>query len=284
VAKLRNCLILILTAVRSLQTWISVGGWSFNDPTNSPNTQQAFSNMVSSSANRQAFISSLVQVMKTYSFDGVDLDWEYPGAPDRGGIPDDTANFVALLQDMRATFGNSFGISATLPSSYWYLRWFDLAGMEQYVDWFNFMSYDLHGVWDGTNQFTGPYVLPHTNLTEIDEGLDLLWRNNINPAKVTLGLGWYGRSFTLADSSCNTPGCVFSAGGNAGPCTGTSGILSNAEITTIISQNSLTPSFDPVAAVKWITWDSNQWVSYDDGQTVQLKITYANQHCLGGTM
>jgi chitinase len=52
------------------------------------------------------------------------------------------------------------------------------------------MSYDIHGVWDATNQFTGPYVLPHTNLTEIDEGLDLLWRNNINPLQVTLGLGW----------------------------------------------------------------------------------------------
>jgi chitinase len=127
-------------------------------------------------------------------------------------------------------------------------------------------------------------VRPHTNLTEIEQGLDLLWRNNIDPSKVTLGLGWYGRSFTLADPSCTTPGCVFTSGGNAGPCTGASGILSNAEIMDVIASNSLTPSFDATAAIKWITWDTNQWVSYDDGETVQMKINYANQRCLGGTM
>jgi chitinase len=122
--------------------------------------------MVSTAENRKGFIANLVQFMRTYGFDGVDLDWEYPGAPDRGGSPADTANFVALLQDMRTLFGSTYGVSVTLPSSYWYLRWFNLKGMEPYVDWFNVMSYDIHGVWDGQNKFTGPYVRPHTNLTE----------------------------------------------------------------------------------------------------------------------
>ena len=62
--------------------------------------------------------------------------------------------------------------------------------MEPYIDWFNFMSYDIHGVWDNANIYAGPYVRPHTNLTEIDEGLQLLWRVNIDPSKVVLGLGW----------------------------------------------------------------------------------------------
>lgn len=35
--------------------------------------------MVSNTANRQAFISSLTNFMSTYGFDGVDIDWEYPG-------------------------------------------------------------------------------------------------------------------------------------------------------------------------------------------------------------
>ena len=268
----------------TLQTWISVGGWSFTDPTNTPNTQLAFSNMVSSLENRQAFISSLLQFMITYSFDGVDLDWEYPGAPDRGGSPKDGQNLVLLLQEMQRAFGGVYGISMTLPSSYWYLQWFDLEGMEPFLDWFNVMTYDIHGIWDSTDKFAGPYVRPHTNLTEIQEAMDLLWRNNITPAKVTMGLGWYGRSFTLADPSCNAPGCVFTQGGNAGPCTSTAGILSNAEIYNIITENNITPSMDSAAAIKWITWDSNQWVSYDDGETMQMKLSYANGLCLGGTM
>ena len=56
------------------------------------------------------------------------------------------------------------------------------------------MSYDLHGTWDSTNKWIGPIVQAHTNLTEIDNALELLWRNDIDPKQVTLGLGFYGRS------------------------------------------------------------------------------------------
>lgn len=108
-------------------------------------TRTAFSDMSSSSTNRQAFIQGLMTFMDTYGFDGVDIDWEYPAADDRGGVPADKANFVSLLKDMRTAFGTSYGLSVTLPTSYWYLQHFDLEGMAKLVDWFNLMSYDLHG-------------------------------------------------------------------------------------------------------------------------------------------
>jgi chitinase len=50
------------------------------------------------------------------------------------------------------------------------------------------------GVWDAGIDSLGPYAYAHTNLTEIQMGLELLWRNNINPGRVVLGLGFYGRS------------------------------------------------------------------------------------------
>jgi chitinase len=87
------------------------------------------------------------------------------------------------------------------------------------------MTYDMHGVWDQYNKFTGPYLLGHTNLTEIDQGLDLLWRNQIDPKNVVMGFGFYGRSFTMTDPTCYGPTCTFSAGGNAGPCSETVGLL-----------------------------------------------------------
>lgn len=46
---------------------------------------------------------------------------------------------------MRTAFGTSYGLSVTLPTSYWYLQHFDMEGMAKLVDWFNLMSYDLHG-------------------------------------------------------------------------------------------------------------------------------------------
>jgi GH18 family chitinase len=48
--------------------------------------------------------------MSEHGFDGVDLDWEYPGAPDRGGRKDDTANYVLLLKVLRETFDKSGGM------------------------------------------------------------------------------------------------------------------------------------------------------------------------------
>ncbi|CAF9915092.1 MAG: hypothetical protein ALECFALPRED_009976 [Alectoria fallacina] len=270
------------TKLNGLETWISVGGWSFTDP--GP-TQEAFSTMSSTSANRQMFINGLLQFMNYYGFDGVDLDWEYPQADDRGGQPADTENYVALAKELKAALGQK-GLSMTLPTSFWYLQHFDVNLLQEYVDWFNFMSYDLHGVWDAQSQFVGPYIAPHTNLTEIDLGLDLLWRAGVEADKVNLGMAWYGRSFTLSDPSCNTPNgvCQFSGGANPGPCSGTSGILDDQEIQDVITQNSLTPTWDHTAGVKWITWDSNQWVSYDDADTFQEKKDFASQRCLGGLM
>lgn len=93
---------------------------------------------------------------------------------------------------------------------------------------------------------------------EIDEGLSLLWRVGVSPRQVVMGIGFYGRSFTLSDPTCTAPRCPFSGGANPGPCTRTSGVLSNAEIFDIIRENNLTPTTDPVAGVQYISWDG-QW-------------------------
>lgn len=79
--------------------------------------------------------------MQTYDFDGVDLDWEYPGADDRGGESGDAANYVVLTSELKAALGAK-GLSMTLPTSYWYLQHFDVKSLQQHVDWFNFMTYD----------------------------------------------------------------------------------------------------------------------------------------------
>jgi chitinase len=143
------------------------------------------------------------------------------------------------------------------------------------------MTYDIHGTWDSTVKAIGPYAFAHTNLTEIQLGLELLWRNNINPGRVVLGLGFYGRSFTMKDPGCMHAGCEFTDGARGGACTGTPGVLSAAEINAIIADGA-TVTMDEKAAVKIVTWDSNQWVSYDDAQTLKIKLDYANLRCLGG--
>lgn len=78
-----------------------------------------------------------------------------PAAGDRGGTGADFANYVTFMQELQNAFGGvGLGVTATLPSSYWYLQGFDIKNLEPSVDWFNVMSYDIHGTWDGNN----PYV------------------------------------------------------------------------------------------------------------------------------
>ncbi|EHK22022.1 glycoside hydrolase family 18 protein [Trichoderma virens Gv29-8] len=265
----------------SLKIVISLGGWAFSDP--GP-WRAIFPTITSSAANRAIFIQNLLGFLSEYGYDGV--DWEYPGADDRGGSDVDAANYVALLKELRAAItssGHSYIVTFTAPTSYWYLRHFDIKNMSTYVDWINLMSYDLHGVWDSTNPI-GSQVLAHTNLTEIDLALDLFWRAEIEPSSIVLGIAFYGRTFNLKSSSCWKPGCPFGGPGDAGQCTGTAGILSYREIQTILDQTGATSYLDKEAAVRYMVYGNNNWVSYDDEITFQAKIDYANKIGLSGLL
>ncbi|KAJ5110014.1 chitotriosidase-1 [Penicillium argentinense] len=265
-----------------LQIFASLGGWTFSD--NDTATQPVFSDIAADAGKGLKFANNLLSFMVHYGFDGVDLDWEYPGAGDRGGNKDDVKNYVLLMKTIREKFDSSarvnYELSFTIPTSYWYLRWFDVPGLLKYADWVNMMSYDLHGVWDQNNPI-GNKVHPHTNLTEIKSASGLLWRNDVAPSKVVIGIGFYGRSFHLKDKNCTTPGCDFHGDAQKGDCTKSSGTLATSS-----RRNTKNVTYDHDAAVKWITYGDglDNWVSYDDAKTLKQKVDYADEVGLGGLM
>jgi chitinase len=114
--------------------------------------------------------------------------------------------------------------------------------------------------------------------------MDLLWRNNIDPSKVVLGTAFYGRAFTATSPSCLSPGCTFESGANKGACSGEVGILIGSEIAEIIDEKNLQPVLNKAAAVKIVTFDNDQWVAYDDADTLKMKADFARSQCLGGVM
>ncbi|KAF7176523.1 hypothetical protein CNMCM7691_002841 [Aspergillus felis] len=267
-----------------LRVNIALGGWVFNDPP----TQHRFSDMASTVPNRQKFIASLIRYIRRYGLNGVDIDWEYPVADDRGGSTLDYDNFVLLCADIREAFDREdpgWQLTITLPASYWYLRGFNLNSLEKHVDWFNIMTYDIHGIWDQKNVWTGPFLKGHTNLTEIEDGLDLLWRNGVSPDKVVMGFGFYGRSFTISDLSCTTPPtCTFDSAGFAGECTKEAGILSYSEVMSKEVQLGSKTFYDKPSSVKWMVYGSNQWISFDDEESFTAKKKYLTSRCLKGLM
>ncbi|PNP45049.1 hypothetical protein TGAMA5MH_03098 [Trichoderma gamsii] len=269
---------------KGLEVWISVGGWAFNDP--GP-TATTFSELAASKSKQSTFFGSLLSFLDKYGFDGVDLDWEYPVDSDRGGSDADYENYPTFLANLRSALdsaGKGYGLTITLPSSYWYLQNFDIVKIAKSVDWFNMMTYDLHGGWDAADPWIGSVVNAHTNLTEIVSAMDLLWRSDIHPSQVVMGLGFYGRSFILKDTSCITAGCPFSTVGNPGECTNSAGTLSFSEIEAILKDPSrnATQTYDKTSSVQIVTFDENQWVSYDNWASFQAKLDYANSHCIGG--
>lgn len=101
-----------------LKVLIAIGGWTFNDP--GP-TATTFSDIARSESAQRAFIKSLISFMSTYDFDGVDLDWEYPGAEDRSGRGEDFENFPKFLANLKSALratGGKDEVTLTLPASF----------------------------------------------------------------------------------------------------------------------------------------------------------------------
>lgn len=140
-------------------------------------------------------------------------------------------------------------------------------------------------MWDANNPI-GSIVQAHTNLTEIKLAADLLWRNDVPPGQVVLGLGFYGRSFQLKDTGCSKPGCQFSGPASAGDCTASAGTLAYFEIMDIIADQDPKVVYDKAAAANYIVYgdDKDMWVSYDDSTTFKQKIDWADEVGLGGVM
>lgn len=72
----------------------------------------------------------------------------------------------------------------------------------------------------------------------------------------------------MKSPNCMFAGFEFSDGAKGGECTGTPGVLSVAEINSIIIKKGGKVTYDQASAVKIVTWDTNQWVSWDDAETL----------------
>jgi chitinase len=149
--------------------------------------------------------------------------------------------------------------------------------MEQYVDMFDFMAYDLN--WGRTA------VHGQTDIRDIEQQASALWASGISLSKVNLGLAYYGRGFTLQNRTGTHEGCPAVGSIKNGPCTqsGAESVLSLTEIKDIVAKRKLSPSLVKPGMYKQIVWDG-QWMGYDDEDTFSMKRAWASGKCLGGTM
>ncbi|KAJ4861243.1 glycosyl hydrolases family 18 domain-containing protein [Trichoderma breve] len=132
-------------SLKDVKKIVSFGGWGFSAGVASYEVLRK----AMSPESRDRFVSNIVSFVKEANIDGIDLGWEYPGAPDipgiPAGLPSDTRNYLDTLRALRKALPAKYSVSIAVPASYWYLRPFPIQEMSQMVDYIVYMAYDLHG-------------------------------------------------------------------------------------------------------------------------------------------
>lgn len=266
---------------------LSIGGWSFSTD---PSTYMIFRNGVTS-ANRLTMATNIANFVKDNDLDGINIDWEYPGAPDIPGIPaastDDGTNYLAFLAILKNLLPDK-EITIAAPASYWYLKGFPIKAMAKIVDYIIYMTYDLHGQWDSNNQWsqegcpTGTCLRSDVNITETEGALSMITKAGVPSNQVVVGVTSYGRSFAMAEAGCYGPECTYLGSADdsqatPGKCTQAAGYLANAEILAILANSSRVNEnyIDIKSNTNILVYDDTQWVGWmSDGIKNSRKSVY----------
>lgn len=253
-----------------LKTVISVGGW---------NDSGRFSDAALTNASRAAFADSVAVFLKTYGFDGVDIDWEYPtggGLSSNVSRPEDRTNFGLLLKALRDRLDRQgiqdnrhYILSFAGAASGSYASGVGLSGIGSTVDYAVLMTYDLHGNWDGYTDFNAPLYLPAGTSPQYKVSVDgavRAWLNAGFPAgKLVMGVPFYGYVYQGVPNANNGLWQRFTSGAAAGY---------DAIQSKYVSNTAYTGFFESAALVPWL-FNGSTFVSYDDASSIRSKAQYA---------
>ncbi|KAK7112259.1 hypothetical protein V1264_011736 [Littorina saxatilis] len=269
----------------NVKTLLAVGGWNLGSA--------PFTKMVATAQSRQAFADQSLSFLKSRGFDGLDLDWEYPA--NRGSPAEDKGKFTLLVKQLRETYnrdaanngGSPLLLSAAVAAGKSKIDTaYDVVEISKHLDFINLMSYDLHGSWEPQTGHQSA-LYQDTGETAPESYLNVDWAarywasKGCPKHKLVIGIPTYGRSFTLQSTASTGVGAPTRGAGTRGQFTREAGFLSyyevcrmnaTAQVRRIESQN-----------VPYLV-KGDQWVGYDDIDSVRGKARYAKDNGYGGVM
>ncbi len=146
-------------------------------------------------------------------FDGFDIDWEYPV---KGGVeamhhnPDDNNNLSKLYALFRTKLDSikpGYLLTAAVPSTEKYGRYYNINYDQQYLDWYNLMTYDYRGGWDtltghNSNILSSPVDTTfNRERNSLDKTVHLFnCIYGVSRSKLVPGAAFYGRGWGNVDS------------------------------------------------------------------------------------
>jgi chitinase len=278
---------LLKAAHPHLRTLLSVGGWTFS---------AHFSDAALTPDSRAAFAASCVSFVRSYGFDGLDIDWEYPvggGLSGNTGRPEDRENFTHLLAEVRlqldqaaAEDGASYLLSIAAPAGPWSYANLELDRIHEHVDWINLMAYDFAGSWSSHTAFHAPLYPASDDPaspagSSAHEAIEAYLAAGVPAGKLVLGVPFYGRGWQGVPDL------------NGGLYQTHSGVSMGTWEPGVFDFHDLAANFVPIferfhhaeAEVPWL-YDpaSGVMISYEDPSSLTAKARYVQDLGLSGVM
>ena len=286
-----------------IQTLISVGGWTWSG---------RFSDVALTESSRSLFAESCVEFIRSYNFDGVDIDWEYPvegGLSSNTKRPEDGVNYTLLLEELRRQLdiaaeedGRPYLLTIASPAGWDKIRHLEIDRLSDILDFINVMTYDLRGAWDLTttahhaSMFENPSDPSDANSVaakyNVSWVVDEFLAQGASPEKIVLGIPFYGRAWggvsdPLGNGGLYQPGSLVPPGTWDDWSSGATGVNDFFEIEDMISSGAYTRYWDDIAKVPYLyspSMHQGHFISYEDAESLTYKIEYLLELGLGGVM
>ncbi|MEM0556816.1 MULTISPECIES: glycosyl hydrolase family 18 protein [Aeromonas] len=282
-----GALMALKQAYPDLKILPSVGGWTLSDPFY----------FLGDKSKRDTFVASVKEFLQTWKFfDGVDIDWEYPGgqgANPKLGSPSDGATYVTLMKELRAMLdelesqtGRKYELTSAVGAGYDKIEDVDYRAAQQYMSHIFMMTYDYNGAWSNTElgHQTNLYAAswdPNTKYTT-DKAVNLMLAQGVDPGKLVVGAAMYGRGWTgVSGYQGNNP----FTGKATGKVKGTweDGVVDYRDIVNNRMGSGWEKSYDEVAEAPYLFKASTgDLITYDNDRSVKAKGQYVLANKLGG--
>jgi len=173
----------------------SIGGWTLSNN---------FAGIAADPVKRENFANNCIDLINEYNFDGIDLDWEYPGYEPNGGTSYDKVNFTLLLQDVREALdeleivnGQEYLLTSCFGAAQERMESIEWDNVVPLVDMVNLMTFDFHGSWDPESNHHTPLYSPAVGNPDwcFDGAFTKLTQEyNVPPEKINMGIAFYGKA------------------------------------------------------------------------------------------